>query len=181
MEEVIQRIKREGIPVEWSDTLHTQALYSNQQKGYLKKVTWKHSTLPGAGIGIFAEESLKKGEVLRVMEEGKNAIFFHSEKDIPPLDNSYTRQYLQDNLLQLDDILGICIPMTAINHRSTRHNSTLVKISATVFHNVICEDVQAGEEIVNNYVEYGEPPAWLKMFAKTHNIAMPFKGCNDYV
>ena len=46
---------------------------------------------------------------------------------------------------------------------------------------MICKELpDPGEELVEDYLEYGIPQKWLADFAKTHNIPLIFSGFNDF-
>ena len=172
MERTIGKIKAEGFPLSWSDPLYVQSCFTLEEKGYLKKVSWGVSSIPGAGIGLFAEELIKKGERIRLCEEGRNTIVFKSEKDIPPIEGTYTLQYITDNLFQLNGLCTVYIPFNCCNHSSTPN----IKADC-----VALRDIYPGEEILDDYASWGDPPKWLAAFADKHDIQLTFTGYNDFV
>ena len=43
------------------------------------------------------------------------------------------------------------------------------------------KDINPGEELLCDYVEFGKPPQWLADFVKKHNIPLAFEGFNEFV
>ena len=43
------------------------------------------------------------------------------------------------------------------------------------------KDINPGEELLCDYVEFGKPPQWLANFVKKHNIPLAFEGFNEFV
>ena len=172
METIIQQIKAEGFPLSWSDSLYVQSCYTLEQKGFLKKVTWGRSLIPGAGIGCFADESIHKGDRIRFCEEGKNMIVLRSVNDIPLVDGTYTLQYLKDNISYRDGFFRVCIPGSCINHSSDPNVNS---------EGYALRDIKRGEEILVSYKTWGNPPQWLVKFANKHGIQLPFEGYNNFV
>ena len=160
-----------------------QSMYSLAEKGFKKKVFWKTGPF---GIGLFAEEKISEGEVYRKSVEGKNVIVFHSEDDIPPLTNS-TKKYLSNYLFQAEDVCAILIPGDSINHGDANKANTMgVKFADSNeigFLGVATKDIEIGEELLSNYNNFGNPPDWLRDFARDQCILehMAFKGYNDFV
>ena len=171
MERIIAQIKAEGFPLSWSDPLYVQSCFTLEEKGYLKKVTWKVSPIPGAGIGQFADELIKKGERIRSFEEGKNAMVFRSEKDIPPIEGTYTLQYITNYLFQHNGLCTVRVPFGCCNHSATPNVKDFVAL----------RDIQPGEEILANYASWGKPPKWLVAFAEKYDIQLTFEGYNDFM
>ena len=180
MESTISKIKACGIPQDWTNTMQMQSSFSLNAKGFSRKVSWKPSTISGASIGLFAEEFIPKGDVFRVAKKNQNMIVFNGPDDIPPLTDA-TIKYIGDYCFQCEDMCAIMIPGNSINHHHTRCNVTGVKISEEEAHCFATQDIQCGEELLNNYAEDGTPPSWLAELAKKHNMPLIFKEYNDYV
>ena len=90
MDIVTKRIKVRGIPDAWKDRIKMQSLYSLEDKGYKKKVYWEKSTIDSSFAGIFAEEYIMKGEIIRVLEKDVTMIVFNGKEDLPPLTETFT-------------------------------------------------------------------------------------------
>ena len=183
MESCITDIVKNGIPDAWNNPLTMQSMYSLADKGFTKKVSWK---IGAFGLGLFAEERILKGEVYRKYVDGKNMMVFHSEADIPPLTNS-TKKYLSNYLFQTEDICAICIPGDSINHGDIDQANTMgakfADSNEIGLLGIATKDIDIGEELLLNYKDFGNPPDWLRDFARDRCILeyMPFKGYNNFV
>ena len=51
-------------------------------KGWTKKVEWKDSTIPGAGLGVFALEFIPSGTTYRILKANQNLIILNDPKVI---------------------------------------------------------------------------------------------------
>ena len=180
METLVENIRKNGVPDTWSDTMKMQASLNLKQKGYRKKVTWKQSVVPWANIGIFAAEDIRKGEVIRVLEENKNLIVFRSKNDIPPLTPT-TKDFLSNYICQSEDLCLVMIPGTSFNHSEEKVNMKMVKISEHVVHIVARRDITCGDEIFEDYNDSGSPPDFLAETVREHGMSLIFKGFNDFV
>ena len=182
MEDVIENIKRDGIPSEWLDTLKMQSMYSLERKGYHKKVIWKKSTLEGVNIGTFADEPIKKEDLIRTLEENKNLIIFRSREDLPPFTES-TMKYIVSYLFGTGDgSCQMCVPGMSANHDPGRVNMDVRGMSDHVTHITCTRDIEPGEEIVFDYSKFGQPPDWLVEFKEERGLGeIPWEGHNQFV
>ena len=182
LEHVVKDIRQNGIPIEWLDILKMQSLYSLEEKGYPKKMFWKKSDVPGADIGIFADEPIKKGEVIRNLVENKNLIVLRGAQDLPPFTKS-TSEYIYKYLFSNgdDSSCQLCVPGFSGNH-STNPNMTIDAISDSITHFTACRDIERGEEILLDYTKYGQPPKWLVDFKEDRKLgSIDWEGHNDFV
>ena len=182
MEDVIDNIKRDGIPPEWLDALKMQSMYSLERKGYHKKVIWKKSTLEGVNIGIFADEPIKKGDLIRTLEENKNLIIFRSREDLPPLTES-TIKYIVNYLYGSgeDGSCQMCVPGMSANHDAGRANMDVRSMSDHVTHITCTRDIEPGEEILLDYSKFGQPPDWLVEIKEERGLTILWEGHNQFV
>ena len=179
--DLMSEIKKNGIPEFWANnTPKMQASYTLEMKGWVKKVHWKESTIPGAGIGVFSSEPISKGSTYRVLVDQQNLIVLNRPNDIPPLTEP-TKTYLANYCAQIDGLCFIMCPGSTLNHDSQRANTELVKISNVEIHGIVTKDIEAGEELVCDYIRFGEPPSWLVELVKQFDIPLPFEGYNDYL
>ena len=93
-------IKNNGIPDFWSNPAKMQEAYSLEEKLWKKKVHWKDSNIPGAGLGVFALEVISKGSTIRILKNGVNLLILNCPADVPPLTHS-TKSYLTNYLAQV--------------------------------------------------------------------------------
>ena len=85
-------------------------------KGWTKKMEWKQSSVPGAGLGVFAGERIPAGTSYRILENNQNLIILNGPEDVPPLTES-TKQFLADYCFQVDGTCYIMCPGSTLNHR----------------------------------------------------------------
>ena len=177
---VVADIKREGIPPFWIDPLEMQNAYTLEAKGWTKKVYWKPSTVPAAGLGVFAAERIPKGAIYRILRDGQTMIVLNTLKDFPNL-TDMTKRFVANYCAKVDDVCFIMTPGSSVNHHHKEHNTRVIKVSDVEIHGVATRDIEINEELFCDYVEFGTPPEWLVSFAKEHGIQLPFKECNDFV
>ena len=84
------KIMAEGIPERWTNTINMQNEFENAQaKGWQVNMRWgKSDHLAAIGmesVGAYVMQDVKKGEVLRKGEEGKNLIIATKMEDFPKL------------------------------------------------------------------------------------------------
>ena len=70
---------------------------------------------------------------------------------------------------------------SSVNHDAARANTKVVKIDDTEVHGVATKDIKEGEELLCDYVMFGEPPSWLVSFSHQHGITLPFRGYNQFI
>ena len=182
MEKITAEIKtNNGIPESWKDTMEMQAMYSLEEKGYRKKLTWKASTIDPNFAGAFADEFIKEDELIRFLEKDKNMLLFQSKDDLPPHLTKASIQYLAGYIGNTGDLCRLFIPGLSANHHETQANIWLKKISDHIVHITARRDIHKGEELFHDYSLNGNPPLWLADFAKEHNVFMNYKGYCDFV
>ena len=180
MESTTANIKTTGIPETWRDTLRTQGLCSLEEKGYKKNLIWQPSTIGPKFTGVFSDEFIEEGELIRVLEKDRNMIIFNSKDDLPPLTETSVK-YLAGYFGNAGDICQIFVPGISSNHHKDKANIWFKKISESVVHITARKDIGRGEELFNDYNDNGIPPQWLADFAKEHDVAINYKGFNDFV
>ena len=72
-------------------------------------------------------------------------------------------------------------PGSTVNHHKTESNTAVKKFSESELHSYAIRDLQVGDELFCDYVDFGTPPNWLAEFVKLHQIPLPFDGFNDFV
>jgi hypothetical protein len=82
-----------------------------------------------------------------------------------------------------DRFFGMWIPGNGLNHNlnpntvyRTRKGGTDKGICL-----VAISDIQAGEELFDDYRRHGRATRWLLDFAKSKQVTLNFAGCNDFV
>ena len=61
-------------------------------------------------------------------------------------------------------------------YRPARDGGTDVGINLVALTNI-----EAGEELYDDYRRHGSAPKWLLEFAKEYNVTLNFAECNDFV
>merc|ERR1719431_2337417 len=102
-------VKKTGIPSFWSNTRTMQAAYSLQEKGWTRTVTWRDSTVEGAGLGVFAAEFIPAGTVYRVLREGENLLVLRGPEDVPHLAGDAAAVF-SDYIIQISGLCCIMLP-----------------------------------------------------------------------
>ena len=180
MEKVTAEIKINGIPEPWRDTVEMQAMYSLEEKGYKKKLTWKQSSIDPNFAGVFADEPIREGELIRVTEKDKNMLVFRSKDDLPYLTKTSVK-YLASYIGNAGDMCKIFIPGISSNHHAAKANIWIKKISDDIVHITARSDIAKGEEMFYDYNDNGIPPSWLADFAKEYNVSLNYKGYCNFV
>ena len=180
MDIVTKRIKVRGIPDAWKDRIKMQSLYSLEDKGYKKKVYWEKSTIDSSFAGIFAEEYIMKGEIIRVLEKDVTMIVFNGKEDLPPLTETFM-DYFPEYIGSTDDICHMFVPGIGCNHHVTKANIWFEKYSDRIVHVIALKDISKGEELLHDYHDNGTPPEWLSNFAKEHNKHLNYKEFCDFI
>ena len=74
---------------------------------------------------------------------------------------------------------GMWIPGNGLNHNETPN--TVYKATAGGIDLVALVDIQADDELFDDYRRHGTSSPWLKEFASIHNVTLNFADCNDFV
>lgn len=88
-----------------------------------------------------------------------------------------------------DRFVGMWVPGNGLNHdpnpnmvyRAAVDERTGVASTDHGVNLVALRDIEAGEEIYDDYRRHGRSPRWLSDFAKEHNATLNFADCNDFV
>jgi len=175
--EITNNFLTEGIPDFWADGIQMQNAYSLEAKGWKVQIAWRESTITGAGTGCFVEEDVNKGQLLRVAQTGKNLIRLREESDLPKNMSSITKNYFSNSCAQIDDFVFILVPGNGFNHSSDPNVEAIVADEETL-HVLAVKDMKAETELSWNHDTFGEPPQYLKEFAKNEEIELVFSGKN---
>jgi SET domain-containing protein len=179
--------------------LELQKKFTLAEKGWRVPVEWKPSD--SGGIGVFAKESIPENTVLRIGIKSYNLMKVETIQDIERFcsltDSSlyhqrlrYVADYLwgfyysprqNDKYRASDDerFFGFWIPGNGLNHNetpNTEYRATIAGINL-----VALENIEAGQELFDDYRRHGTAPRWLKEFATDKNLHLNFADCNDFV
>jgi len=175
-----QYVKVNGIPSEFSDMQTFQSAFTCKQRGWVVAVHHKPTQY---GIGLYNGSSvIRKGDLMRLGQEGKHFMLFKEPNDLPPCTES-TVKYLQNYLFQgRDGKIGIWLPGFSSNHSRGKAMYEVLQVSEDERAMIATCDIQPGQEITYDYKNFGTPPAWIAGFiaSKLHSNVV-FSGYNDYV
>jgi len=191
--------------IDWNDRMRLQKKWTNEEKGWKVKVEWKRTCY---GTGVFANENIKKGTLLRVGQNLKNHFEFRKGDDIEAfctecgIESSselylarlnYVSDYLYGFFLDTDDrgyplkdetpdFIGMWIPGNGLNHSEKPNIVYKVPENGTDegMNLVALTDIPCGSELLDDYRRFGKAPSWILRFAKK-GISLNFKTCNDFV
>jgi hypothetical protein len=190
---------------DWSDRIGLQTRLSLTEKGWQVAVDWRPTPY---GAGLFSNQDIPKGTVLRRGIFGVNLMQFSSIADIDvfckldPVSEKDRRDYVKDYLwgfskytdeegyaldakADVDDptgtrrIYAMWIPGNGLNH-SPEPNTVYVESSEGI-DLVALSGISSGTELYDDYRRHGRAPEWLKEFSKLHNVTLNFADCNDFV
>lgn len=190
-EALISYMLEKGLPESWKDTKECQKLYSAEQKGWKVDVFWDDSTEAPAGAGVFANQEIKAGDILRVGVNGYNIYQFNKATDFPKITET-TRRFIGHYVLKWSDddhsgnderdMVFFWLPGCGFNHSLERCNIINLKSKDGV-NLVATKNIAKGEELLSNYNWYGKPPAWFKKdwLAKHSDLECAFPGMNGFV
>jgi len=158
-------VKTKGIPYEWLDSFTMQCSVPHEDKGWLVKVYWNESPIPGAGCGVFSAQELEPGTVARRLIFGQNLMKISSKADFPP--GPWSKKWIEHYGTAGEDIT-IHLPGTSINH--SEKGNVFFEATEHGVDEVITKRVQKGEELLVDYNTFGEFPQWfLEEMAGKHN------------
>ena len=122
------------------------------------KIKVAKSQIPQAGRGVFARESIKKGEIIEICP-----VLVVPRKDYPILKKTILRNYY---FLRGKVTCEICLGFGSIYNHSYEPNATFKQdIKNHIIRFIAIKSIKKGEEITVNY-NYGDPvnkkPLWIK-------------------
>lgn len=139
------------------------------------KCVVKESTIPKAGLGLFADENILKGTIVWKWSELDHDIYRNEHELYQKLktlkSNNEIRNYL-DKIFG-DYIKGellLLYPKSDNKHINHSHNNyNLIGYDFDDFHMYAYKDIQKGEELFESYNDYIFPQ-WFIPIAQKYNI-----------
>merc|ERR1712241_455127 len=185
-----EKIMSEGIPESWTNTMDMQNQFPTAQaKGWQVDMRWgKSEHLAKIGMkstGAYVMEDVKKGQVLRKGEVGKNLILATKMEDFPKLTET-TKYYISNycatsnSASEGNQEVYLWLPGNSRNHTTENPNCESVK-KPHGYDIVATRDIAKGEELLTNYTGFGTPPSWFATWIKDNKVDSVFKGLNDFV
>lgn len=130
---------------------------------FLKKVKIDESSIPDAGLGVFADEDIQKEEIIYVED---NLKIITKERIIKILDDNPSQEVLDSIFIhgQFNSELGLLIIHTDrirfINHSDNDFN---------VYYGRATKFIKKGQELLENYNDVDEG-AWFKNLSKKYSF-----------
>ena len=189
--ELYDYIKKNGPPDSWQNTETLQACYTLEEKGWKVKVAFKQCQY---GLGVFADQDITKGTVLRTMESGKTLIIFY-ENDVNNFsDNAikYISHFAHSVIDETDPNLNnhifknsvqLCIPGVNMNHSVDNNCRWGYDESGKGISCIIAtSDIKCGDELLNDYNEFGggQAPAWYAKLIREKGLNGVFKDLSNF-
>merc|ERR1712142_8244 len=168
----------------WSNSVEMQK--EDSEKGWKVKVFWEmeYEKEDCLGLGLFADEPITKGTILRRGVFGKNLLVFDSEKNLPMTEVEATVEYLRNYAVLCPcggEHMIIWLPGCGCNHSTTPNLRPFA--TADGIDIIATADILKGQSLRADYRLFGKAPKWfLEILAeKTGNTECVFPGQNDYV
>jgi len=196
--------------VNWDDRISLQAMWAAQEKGWQTdscSVDWRDTPF---GVGLFANEDITAGTVLRIGKNGRNLKQFTCTQDIEDFCKNgsateddyrsrldYVKDYLWGYSTVADDrgyeipgqsfakdrFFGMWVPGNGLNHSDTP-NTVYRTLPGGTDEGIVLmalQNIVKDEELFDDYRRHGSAPAWLMEFAKEKQVTLNFAECNDFV
>lgn len=190
------------------DKLHDHYFGGDLTKaGWKVQVYWAPSKAIPDTMGLFAAEFIPKGKLLREMLVGINFMRFRTLNDMPKKENKATLDYIGGYIYTVPNLLvssplvshisrfhpvtGIWIPGSGFNHaevnsNSDRPESPEANVADSKFGagKLALKDVKPGEELFEDYREFGDIPSVVKQWNELLDNPVAefnFPGSNDFV
>ena len=155
----------------WENPEAMQKSMSLEDKGWNVKVCWGKQYIDDTciGLGLFADENIPNGTIIRTGRIGANLIIFNSTANLPNLNHKPTVEYLKHyayrcacHVKENPDNLVIWIPGNSVNHTQ---NSNALQVCWKEGMNIVStQEISKGDMISLDYRGFGDPPKWfLKM------------------
>jgi len=177
--------------ISWESADEMQRSMTLEEKGWRVKVKWgqQYEGEQCIGLGVFADEDIPSGTIVRIGRIGVNQVVFNKNINLPTTKNKKTVVYVKDyagrcpcqNKENPDNLL-VWLPGSSWNHSENNSNIKYNCLKAGI-DMVASRDIRKDEAITGDYRTMGFSPDWYKEWLKeelgdSENV---FQGCNDFV
>ena len=140
------------------------------------------------GIGVFADENIKAGTVMREGRFGVNMVIFNRNTNYPNTKSNQTLEHLKNwafvcpcHVEGGGDDMMVYIPGSGINHRVNGNTRQVCRCDGV--DQVSVRDIPKGEPLGIDYNSFGCAPKWhLDALKETFGTeGCLFRGLNDFV
>jgi len=175
----------------WNNSIEMQESMSLSEKGWQVEVAWRDAyTDDGTciGIGVFANENISTGTVLRRGLLGRNLLVFDSKTIIPITKDKSSAEYLKNyahvcpcNVDDQDQSMVVWLPGSGLNH-SVDPNTRKICNEEGVYY-LATRNIAEGDAITCDYGMYGVAPSWFTdmLEERLGSKDCMFQGFNDFV
>lgn len=134
----------------------------------------KKSSIPGAGLGIFADQFVTKGDLVWLFLKQYNVLYHSSEEYkqiLSTMDYDRARDYIAHTYVYDENIVAYEFENSAGRYMNHSKNGNIIS-SEDDYNSYAARDIQKGEELTWDYVEYGTP-IWFEQINKEYNVWWP--------
>ena len=161
-----------------------------KEKGWKVNVLWKDQFLGGKciGIGLFAQQDIPEGSILRIGKFGHDILIYNRETNIPDITNPGTLEHLANysivcpcQMVKGGDDMVLWLPGVGINHSTNPNCMVLCTVNGMCI--ISIQDIKDGEALVLDYNSFGSVPTWYEIMLRNNlgTATCVFPGANDYV
>ena len=179
-----------GCPQEWEDSGEMQESLTLQEKGWCVQVKWDKQFVGDVciGVGLYADQDIAAGTILRQNKLGYNLIIFNETTNLPNLKHKRTAEYLQKYAHRCPCLvdagsmaMALLLPGDSLNH--SEEPNTRTRCHKDGSHLIATRDIKKGEPMSISYRAYGPAPEWFTdmLDDKLGNSEAIFPGTNDYL
>ena len=182
---------KNGIPDTWKDSEAMQNSFSFRDKNWKVPITHKTTEF---GIGVFVNENVEQGTILRVGVDKENVIIVKNLDWVPnvikrsenTVQRNRTLEFISNYIYGWSYPDGIVetylwLPGCSINHRKNGANISFIRTKRGV-DLFATKNLEAGEELLADYNSFGPPASWLVDFLVSSGVKkLCWKGYNDFV
>ena len=182
----LQKISQFGLNESWTDIETMAKSFNFATIGWQIKVEYRESSIPGmkTSKGIYTMENIKKGQILRIGQIDQQVIEMRDEQDAPPLVNKVNGCKEQCHVVTFNYLTNygfryksfpegkvyIWVPGNGLNHGSgdDQFCHQVFDEKSNSIHVVASKDIPAGQEMYEDYNNYGDFPEWYNGMMERH-------------
>ena len=124
-----------------------------------------------SGMGIFADQDIRKGDLVFVQKPGINLRLIEDELSLRKiLKEEFTNNEARKKFLEVTFGYKGLIYQNLDDGKYTNHSESPNVCLQTFDKYVACKDIRKGEEIVENYYDSFENPEWLVKLVAEYGV-----------
>ena len=138
----------------------------------------KESSIPNAGLGIFADEFIPKGSIVWKFLDENHSFYFSKqalEKKLSSMTFKEAQTYLKHSCdLDSNTVVHLNDDAKYGNHSSTKYNIAECDPDKHIEAMCATRDIEKGEEILENYLASYFHCEWMKELFSKYNVWRPY-------